>query len=120
MRRRADIGFRAWSGIPLQLMRGKANFVQREGENGPGGSCGNGFVPHWGYRCAVRRIACYGYWFCVKTPVREGQAPVLKLRKTSVHRCLRLLGGGEAREMRASQDFMCIRTRNSRHLKGDR
>jgi hypothetical protein len=33
----SDIGFRAWSGIPLQLMRGKANFVQREGETVPEG-----------------------------------------------------------------------------------
>jgi len=33
----SDIGFRAWSGIPVQLMRGKANFVQREGEAVPEG-----------------------------------------------------------------------------------
>jgi len=33
----SDIGFSAWSGIPLQLMRGKANFVQREGETVPEG-----------------------------------------------------------------------------------
>ena len=33
----SDIGFGAWSGIPVQLMRGKANFVQREGEAVPEG-----------------------------------------------------------------------------------
>jgi hypothetical protein len=33
----SDIAFGAWSGIAVQLMRGKANFVQREGETVPEG-----------------------------------------------------------------------------------
>jgi hypothetical protein len=33
----SDIGIGGWSGIPVQLMRGKANFVQREGEAVPQG-----------------------------------------------------------------------------------
>jgi len=43
---------------------------------------------------------------------------MLKLRKRVFVGACVSLGGGEAREMRASQDFDVHRTRNSRHLKG--